>query len=379
MANVYFLFIMVLQIVPPISITGGQPAILLPLLFVTSVSAIKDLFEDIKRHNADSQENGRKAEVLDPTSGQFQSKIWKDIKVGSIVRVTNNQFFPADMILLNSSGRKGICYIETKNLDGETNLKHKVSNKDVMVHVQNDKALASFKGQVKCEGPSDKIYQFDGVITVNGERISLSYENFLLRGSSLRQTDWIVGLITFTGHGTRIMKNSTGARTKFSRVEKQTNMQIIFIFGLQCVLCLVATVYGTFWKQTYTEQTEWYLALKGVKGNGGIFERYWILNAIQRYFTWILIFTNMVPISLMVTLEVVKFLQAFFIQWDYRIYDLEKDMPTKVQSSNLNEELGQVNYVFSDKTGTLTCNIMEFKKFSAGKFSYGNSIRKYYQ
>lgn len=66
MANVYFLFIMVLQIIPVISITGGQPAILLPLMFVVSVSAVKDLFEDIKRHNADMQENNRKALVLDP-------------------------------------------------------------------------------------------------------------------------------------------------------------------------------------------------------------------------------------------------------------------------------------------------------------------------
>ncbi len=171
--------------------------------------------------------------------------------MGNIVKVENNQFFPADLVLLNSSGRKGICYIETKNLDGETNLKHKVANKDIMPYCLNDKALADLKGSIKCEGPTDKIYQFDGVFepSEGGEKISLSYENFLLRGSSLRQTDWVVGLVTFTGHHTRIMKNSTGARTKFSRIERQTNMQILFIFGLQCLLCLIAMVVGTLWRK----------------------------------------------------------------------------------------------------------------------------------
>jgi phospholipid-transporting ATPase len=254
--------------------------------------------------------------------------------------VLGNEFFPADLVLLSSSGRKGICYIETKNLDGETNLKHKISNKDVMALVPDEVAMSNLRAEVKCEGPTDKIYQFDGMFTCSdGTRISLNYDSFLLRGSSLRQTDWVVGLVTFTGHHTRIMKNSTGARTKFSRIEKQTNIQILFIFGLQCVLCLIAMVMGTFWRRKYSESMP-YLALTNTFADVTIFDRNWILNAIQRYFTWILIFTNMVPISLMVTLEVVKFLQAFFIQWDYRIYDLDKDMPTKVQSSNLNEELG---------------------------------------
>jgi phospholipid-transporting ATPase len=86
---------------------------------------------------------------------------------------------------------------------------------------------------------------------------------------------------------------------------------------------------GTFWRREWSE-TMPYLALTDTFATVTIMDSNWILNAIQRYFTWILIFTNMVPISLMVTLEVVKFFQAFFITWDYRIYDIDKDMPTKV-------------------------------------------------
>lgn len=97
---------------------------------------------------------------------------------------------------------------------------------------------------------------------------------------------------------------------------------------------------------------------------------------VSFYYLFLLFIRNFVPISLIVTMEVVKFFQAQFIQWDAEVYDVEKDLATKVQTSNLNEQLGQVDYVFSDKTGTLTCNLMEFKKMSIGEFSYGIDTRK---
>lgn len=131
-----------------------------------------------------------------------------------------DEYFPADLILLNSSAKKGICYVETKNLDGETNLKHKNSHKDIINNCKNDNDVLTFSAEVACEKPNDKIYAFEGVVMYGERKISINYENFLLRGCSLRNTDWIYGLVTFPGHDTRIMKNSTGSKHKFSRVEK---------------------------------------------------------------------------------------------------------------------------------------------------------------
>ena len=151
---------------------------------------------------------------------------------------------------------------------------------------------------------------------------------------------------------------------------------ILIIFLIECVLCSIAAIFATVWNSKNDVATNDYLGLlslsKDIDGNWSWSTYFTVF--LQTFFTWILLFTNMVPISLLVTVEIVKFAQANFIGWDINIYDTERDMPTRVQSSNLNEELGQITHIFSDKTGTLTANVMQFTKFSAGMISYGGAL-----
>lgn len=115
--------------IPIISISAGQPVMLMPLAFVLSVSMIKDIFEDYKRHKSDGFENFKQVLIYDTQTKTFKNHDWHSLKVGMLVKVQCDEFFPADLVLVRSSEPKGVCFVETKNLDGETNLKHKVTNK----------------------------------------------------------------------------------------------------------------------------------------------------------------------------------------------------------------------------------------------------------
>lgn len=289
--------------------------------------------------------------------------------MGDVVKVKKNEYFPTDMVLISSSEPSGICYIETKNLDGETNLKHKLALKQTHnLFSQGEEFLNRFSTEIKCEEANAMIYQFKGTIDINGVKTPITPEQFLLRGSSLKNTEWVIGVSVYTGHETKIMLNSSNAQSKFSQLEHQMNTQIVYIFIMQVVICLFGAIYYTIWFATTEDDTEQYLNLDEETTSS-------VVIFILIFFSWMLIFTNFVPISLIVTLDLVKYLQALFIAWDLKLYYEPSDTPATVQSSNLNEELGQINYIFSDKTGTLTCNIMEFRKFCLDGKSYGTSSR----
>uniref|UniRef100_A0A8C4XQ58 Phospholipid-transporting ATPase n=1 Tax=Falco tinnunculus TaxID=100819 RepID=A0A8C4XQ58_FALTI len=321
-ANAFFLFIALLQQIPDVSPTGRYTT-LVPLLFILTVAGIKEIIEDYV--------------IL--RNGMWQNIMWKEVAVGDIVKVTNGQHLPADMIIISSSEPQAMCYIETANLDGETNLKIRQGLSQT-ASLQSREELMKVSGRIECEGPNRHLYDFTGNLRLDGQSpVPVGPDQILLRGAQLRNTQWVLGIVVYTGHDTKLMQNCNSHSNKKNHVERAWNC-------LASAFCLLMSF--VFWS---TEMLS--------------------VNFGYNLLTFIILYNNLIPISLLVTLEVVKFTQALFINWDIDMYYPETDTPAMARTSNLNEELGQVKYLFSDKTGTLTCNIMNFKKCSIAGVTYG--------
>uniref|UniRef100_A0A3Q1C179 Phospholipid-transporting ATPase n=1 Tax=Amphiprion ocellaris TaxID=80972 RepID=A0A3Q1C179_AMPOC len=363
-ANAFFLFIALMQQIPDVSPTGRYTT-LVPLIFILTVAGIKEIIEDYKRHKADNTVNKKKTTVL--RSGAWQTIIWKQVAVGDIVKVTNGQHLPADMVIVSSSEPQAMCYTETSNLDGETNLKIR-QGLSLTAGLQTLEDLIAMSGCLECEGPNRHLYDFNGTLRLENQiPAPLGPDQVLLRGAQLRNTQWVVGIVVYTGHDSKLMQNSTKAPLKRSNVERVTNMQILVLFGILLVMALVSSVGAAIWNKVHTEDACWYLSRAADIST----------NFAYNLLTFIILYNNLIPISLLVTLEVVKFTQALFINWDVEMYYSETDTPAMARTSNLNEELGQVKYLFSDKTGTLTCNVMHFKKCTIAGITYGHNSTEF--
>lgn len=204
-ANLFFLFTAAIMQIPGVSPTNRYTT-LFPLSLVLLVAALKEVQEDFKRHQSDSELNARKTKVL---QGQhFVDKAWRNVRVGDIVRLQGNDFFPADLVIVASSEPEGLCYIETSNLDGETNLKIKQAN-PATSHFTSPETVSSFTGYLRSEQPNNSLYTYEGTLQMGNKEIPLSPDQLLLRGAQLRNTAWMYGLIVFTGHETKLMRNAT--------------------------------------------------------------------------------------------------------------------------------------------------------------------------
>ncbi|GAB2250107.1 hypothetical protein Droror1_Dr00013466 [Drosera rotundifolia] len=364
-ANIYFLLAAIL------SLTSISPfsavSMIAPLSIVVGLTMAKEAIEDWNRFIQDRKVNRRKVSVH-IEGGVFSYKAWQDIRVGDVVKVEKDQFFPADLLLLSSSYEDGICYVETMNLDGETNLKVKRAL-EVTQPLDDDSTFKHFSGIIKCEDPNPSLYTFVGNLEYESQIHPLDPSQILLRDSKLRNTPYVYGVVIFTGHDTKVMQNSTVCPSKRSTVERKMDHIIYILFSVLILISVISSL-GFAVKTTYATPDQWYL-LPLDSRNKLYNPTRPMLSGLFHLVTALILYGYLIPISLYVSLEFVKFLQANFINRDIYLYDEESGTCAEARTSNLNEELGMVDTILSDKTGTLTCNQMDFLKCSIAGTAYG--------
>ncbi|KAM6962548.1 phospholipid-transporting ATPase IF [Aplochiton taeniatus] len=363
-ANFYFLIIFLVQLMidtPTSPVTSG-----LPLFFVITVTAIKQGYEDWLRHNADNEVNG--APVFVVRSGSLVQTRSKNIRVGDIVRVAKDETFPADLVLLSSEREEGTCHITTASLDGETNLKTHFAVPETAVS-QSASKLEALQAVVECQQPDADLYRFVGRITVTqqGEEIvrPLGPENLLLRGARLKNTKEIFAVAVYTGMESKMALNYKCKSQKRSAVEKSMNTFLIIYLGILLFEAILSTILKYAWQSESQWDEPFYNQKTEQERNSSQ-----ILKFISDFLAFLVLYNFIIPISLYVTVEMQKFLGSFFIGWDLDLYHEESDQKAQVNTSDLNEELGQVEYVFTDKTGTLTENEMQFRECSINGIKY---------
>uniref|UniRef100_A0A8C1X8S7 Phospholipid-transporting ATPase n=1 Tax=Cyprinus carpio TaxID=7962 RepID=A0A8C1X8S7_CYPCA len=349
-ANLYFLCLLILQIIPQIS-TLPWYTTLVPLVLVPCMCFLREWM--------DKEINNRRCDVL------LNETRWMNLQVGDVVRLKKNEFIPADILLLSSSNPNSLCYVETAELDGETNLKFKMGLK-----VTDElSSVVSFSALIMCEEPNNRLDKFVGTMIWDAQSYPLDLDNMLLRGCKIRNTDECHGLVIFAGNDTKIMRN--GGKTRFKRtlIDKLMNYMVYTIFGLLVLLCAGLAIGHTYWYESIGSKA-WYL-YDGL----GYSSSY---RGFLSFWGYIIILNTMVPISLYVSVEVIRLGQSKFINWDLQMYYADKDTPAKARTTTLNEQLGQIEYIFSDKTGTLTQNIMAFKKCTIKGRTYGETNHQPY-
>lgn len=352
LANFYFLSVSILQMIPGLSTTGSFTTIV-PLCFFVTISMAKEGYDDFCRYRLDKAENNRVVSVLhadnlaaSTTGGASESlsmtsapkhwvtKKWREVRVGDIVRLVRNEAAPADLVILHAAGSNGIAYMETMALDGETNLKSKQALPPLAKSCKTAEDIVQCKANFVVEDPNLDLYNFEGKCSVADETLPLTNNEIIYRGSVLRNTAELYGMVTHSGEECKIRMNATkNPRIKAPALQAVVNKIVVIIVIFVLVLAIFNTIAYQIWYKT-TERNAWYLKEARVA--------FFPILA-----SFIILFNTMIPLSLYVSLEIVKLFQLVLMK-DIHMYDEDSNTPMESRTSTINEELGQVKYVFID-------------------------------
>ncbi|KAG7879865.1 hypothetical protein KL905_001358 [Ogataea polymorpha] len=411
LANCYFMTVAILQLIPSWSTTGTSTTII-PLSIFISISILREGWDDLRRHKLDKVENNKPGTVLkmgnshysshyvysksttsfsrlrsstqsfdtDDLDSQDENMIfdensfaneqllskegistirtrWKDIKVGDIVKIDCDEWVPADVVLLTSTNDMGETLVETMALDGETNLKSKLPNQELHKLANSIEGLRKLKANIHCEDPNSDLYNFEGSLDIEDptshetRKFALGPDNIIYRGSIIRNTDSCLGVVVFSGEETKIRMNSIkNPRIKAPKLQKSINYIVAFMVFVVASLAMFSFMAERMFYKRYRDKN-WY-----IRGEDA--------GIAPTIMSFIIMYNTLIPLSLYVTMEIIKAIQMVLLQWDIDMYHPQSNTPAEARTATILEELGQVSYIFSDKTGTLTDNVMIFRKFS---------------
>lgn len=390
--NIYFLLVALSQIIPYLRI-GYMSTYILPLIFVLSISIGKEAFDDIARRRRDAEANSEPYTVLafdqdfstrPGSSGAREvQKKSRDLKVGDVLKLEKNQRVPADVVILTSTPADAIVdasadvdqtgslaaetFIRTDQLDGETDWKLRIP----CPLSQKSGALDLRKLKITAGAPSQRVNEFVGtasltsimgaydphpatqeepshitapdsltqVDAVTQTTVPLGIDNTAWANTVLASNTTTLAVIIYTGKQTRSAMSTTQSRSKTGLLENEINT----LTKILCVMTLSLSII--------------LVALEGFEPSN---KKPWYV-AIMIY---LILFSTIIPISLRVNLDMGKSVYAYFIERDRGIPD------TVVRTSTIPEDLGRIEYLLSDKTGTLTQNEMRLKKIHVGTVSY---------
>ncbi|ODA79125.1 hypothetical protein RJ55_04717 [Drechmeria coniospora] len=393
LGNFYFLIMGILQLIPGLS-TVGRWTTIVPLSIFVAFSMAKEGYDDYRRYRLDKSENRSLAAVMirhrrEPSTkaasttrwrqaaegkraadgegivgshrasvdenNDWRSVRWQDLCVGDVVRLRRDQSVPADLVLLHATGPNGVAYIETMALDGETNLKSKQACPLLAGRCRTLDGIRSADATVVSEDPNIDLYSYDGRVTVDGETLPLSLNNVVYRGSTLRNTTEAVGLVVNTGEECKIRMNAN-KNVHAKKPAMQAIINKMVLFQIFIVMALAGGMTGGYYMwEEHTEERSFYLVTRR-KYDASVPFR-------EIFFGYLIMFNTLIPLSLYISLEIVKIGQLILMQ-DVDMYDAASDTPMVANTTTILENLGQVSYIFSDKTGTLTENMMRFRKLS---------------
>lgn len=350
LANAYFLTIAILQMIPGLSTTGTYTTIG-PLVVFVGLSMAKEGWDDYRRYKMDKLENSTDTWVLDPdglvssdgprvkirgngrgpfrkskadVEGEMQdldgaverkddnppwsrdeevrwSKMqWQGLRVGDIIKLRRDDNVPADIILLHATGPNGIAYIETMALDGETNLKSKQACPLFTEHCNSLSALQSCNAEIVSEDPNLDLYNYEGKAVVNGEAMPLTLNQVVYRGSILRNTNEAVGVVINSGEECKIRMNaSKNVHAKAPAMQAKVNKIVIILVFFVILLSFGCSIGNVIWVDK-TEHIAWYL-------------HHYVVSFGHILIAFVIAFNTLIPLSLYVSLEIVKIGQVMLL------------------------------------------------------------------